>query len=157
MVSEQTYLAAAGELLPALYKLAYSLLRSDADAQDAVQTALLKAWEKRASAKEEHFKGFLSRIVINECRNIQRQRMRVFPAETPPVPGQAPEDNRALYEAIWALPDILRLPVVLKYLQDYSEREAASALGVPVTTFKNRLHRARKALRKTLDREVTFE
>ena len=36
-------------------------------------------------------------------------------------------------------------------------KEQLEALGIPVTTFKNRLHRARKALRKTLDREVTFE
>ena len=52
---------------------------------------------------------------------------------------------------------MLRLTLLLKYMQDLSEKEAAAALGIPVTTFKNRLHRARKALRKTLDREVTFE
>ena len=52
---------------------------------------------------------------------------------------------------------LLFVPLLLKYAQNLSEKEGAQALGIPVTTFKNRLHRARKALRKTLDGEVTFE
>ena len=55
------------------------------------------------------------------------------------------------------MPDDLRLPLILKYLDAHTEKEAAQALGIPVTTFKNRLHSARKTLRKLLDREVVFE
>ena len=95
--------------------------------------------------------------MINEARNIQRYRMRVFPVETPPAVDQMTPDYRELYDAIFDLPEDLRLPLLLKYMRDLSEKEGAQALGIPVTTFKNRLHRARKALRKTLDREVTFE
>ncbi len=68
-----------------------------------------------------------------------------------------PPDYQELYDAVFALPEDLRLPLLLKYVQDLSEKEGAQALGIPVTTFKNRLHRARKTLRKNLDREVTFE
>ena len=66
-------------------------------------------------------------------------------------------DMREVYQAISALPESLRLPLCLKYLEDLSEKEAAQALGLTVTTFKSRLHRARKLLRKSLDREVTLE
>jgi DNA-directed RNA polymerase specialized sigma24 family protein len=55
------------------------------------------------------------------------------------------------------LSDLLRLPLLLKYIEGCSEKEAAQAIGIPVTTFKNRLHRARTELRKALDREVMFE
>lgn len=157
LITQETYERAAQEMLPVLYKMAMGLLRSDADARDAVQLSLLKAWEKRGAAREDAFRGYLARILINVCRDTQRARMRVFPAELPPLPAQESPDYRELYAALDALPETLRLPVYLKYLHDLSEKEAAQALGVPVSTFKNRLHRARRALRKALDREVTFE
>ena len=157
MADRQEYERVAQEALPALYRIAIGILRCDADARDAVQTALLKGWEKKENAKAGHFRWYLTRILINECRNIQRARMKVFPMEMPPAVENVPPDYRELYDAIFDLPEDLRLPLLLKYAQDLSEKEAAKALGIPVTTFKNRLHRARKALRKTLDREVMFE
>lgn len=157
MVDRQNYERMAQELLPTLYKIAVGMLRSDADARDAVQQALLKAWEKRQSARIETFRGYLTRILINECHNVQRSRMRVFPAELPPLPAPQTPDYRELFEAVQALPEPLKLAVWLKYLHNYSEKEAAQALNIPVTTFKMRLHRARQKLRETLDREVMFE
>ena len=158
MADRMEYERVAQEALPALYKIAMSILRQDADARDAVQQALLKGWEKKENAREGMFRWYLTRILINECRNIQRRRMREFPAETPPAAAwDAPADYRELYAAIDALPEELRLPLIVKYLQGASEKEGAMALGIPVTTFKSRLHRARRTLRKTLDREVMFE
>ncbi len=157
MADRQEYERVAQEALPALYKIAMGILRCDADARDAVQQALLRGWEKKENAREGMFRWYLTRILINECRNIQRHRMRVFPAEMPPAVSQLPPDYRELYDAIHALPEELRLPLMLKYLEGASEKEGAKALGIPVTTFKTRLHRARKALRKSLDREVMFE
>ncbi|MBR6185665.1 MAG: RNA polymerase sigma factor [Clostridia bacterium] len=157
MADRCEYERVAQEALPMLYKIAMGILRCDADARDAVQQALLKAWEKKESAGPGKLRGYLTRILINECRNIQRFRMRTFPVDTPPAAVRMPPDYRELYDALFALPENLRLPLLLKYAQDLSEKEAAQALGIPVTTFKNRLHRARKALRETLDREVMFE
>ena len=157
MADRQEYERVAQEALPVLYKIAMGILRCDADARDAVQQALLKGWEKKENARPGKFRWYLTRIVINEARNIQRYRMRVFPAEVPPAVEQMPPDYQELYDAIFALPEDLRLPLLLKYMQGLSEKEGAQALGIPVTTFKNRLHRARKVLRKTLDREVMFE
>ena len=157
MADRQEYERVAQEALPLLYRIAMGVLRCDADARDAVQQALLKGWEKKENAKPGKFRWYLTRIVINEARNIQRSRMRVFPAEIPPAVVQMPPDYRELYDAMFALPEDLRLPLLLKYMRDLSEKEAAQALGIPVTNFKNRLYRARKALRAILEREVTFE
>ena len=157
MADRQEYERVAQEALPMLYKMAMGILRCDADARDAVQQALLKGWEKKENAQAGKFRGYLTRILINECRNIQRHRMRVFPTEVPPAVSELSPDYQELYDAISRLPEKLRLPLLLKYAQDLSEKEAAKALGIPVTTFKNRLHRARKTLRETLDREVMFE
>ena len=157
MADRQEYERVAQEALPMLYKIAFGILRSDADARDAVQQALLKGWEKKENAREGKFRWYLTRILINECRNIQRHRMRVFPVELPPAVQDMPPDYQDLYDAIFRLPEKLRLPLMLKYLQGCSEKEGAEALGIPETTFKARLHRARTELRKTLDREVMFE
>ena len=157
MADRQEYERVAQEALPVLYRIAFSILRSDADARDAVQQALLKGWEKKENAQEGKFRWYLNRILINECHNIQRHRMRVFPVDIPPAVQDMPPDYQDLYEAIFRLPEKLRLPLMLRYMQNCSEKEAAQALGLPVTTFKNRLHRARKELRKALDREVMFE
>ena len=157
MVEVSQWQAQTKAQLPMLYKLAAGMLRSVPDAQDAVQTSLMKAWEKREQVKPEAFRVYLTRILINECHNIQRHRRRVTPVEEMPTEAAAPSSQLPeIMEAIGALPEKLRLPVYLKYLEDLSEEEGARALGIPVTTFRSRLHRARLALQKTLDREVTL-
>lgn len=157
MVTREAFERTAQELLPVMYKVAVSIVRSEQDAKDAMQQALLNVWERRESVRVDTFRAYLMRIVMNECRNIQRRRMRVFPADLPPVSRDAVGEYSDVHEALYQLPETLRLPLMLKYLHGFSEKEASQALHIPVTTFKSRLHRARKALRKILDREVVFE
>lgn len=159
MVDDATFTRESSELLPVLYRVSMSILHARFDAQDAVQQGLLKAWEHRNRARPESLRAWLTRIVINECRNIQRARMRVLPVACirEESPQFTPADT-ALSDAIETLPDKLKIPLLLRYMEQYSEREIALALGLPVTTVKNRLYRARSALKKMLtDSEVTFE
>lgn len=158
MIEEREWQETAKAMLPAMYRVAYGLLGSDADAQDAVQTALMKAWETRDRASSEHMKGYVTRIVVNESRNIQRARMRMSPVSEVPERRAVQEESRLseVLEAIYALPQPLREAVVLKYLNDTPEKEAARALGIPMTTLRSRLFRARQQLRKTLCEEVTL-
>lgn len=150
---------AAEENMQSLYRLSVSILHTSYDAQDAVQQGLLRAWERLDTARPEQFRAWLTRIVINECHNIQRRRMRVVPVEQMPE-GVAPDDLTAaeneLRGAIENLPEKLRVPLLLRYMEGYSEKEIAQTLGVPVTTVKNRLFRARRAVRVKIDGEVTF-
>jgi len=160
VISDKALTAQMQEQLEGLYRLSLSILRSAADAQDAVQQGMLRAWERRRQVSDESkTRAWLTRIVVNECRNIQRKRMRVFPVAQMPEGGA---DNRTaeseeMKAAIDALNEKLRTPLLLKYMEGFSEREIAMALGIPVTTVKSRLHRARKALRMVLeDAEVRF-
>lgn len=143
-------------MLPGLYRLAQSLLRHTADAQDAVQQAAVKAWQARDRMQPGWERAYLTRIVINECRNIQRQRQRVQPFDTLPERVETPPET-GLREAIEALPEALRLPLLLKYMEGYSEREAADALNISIPAMKSRLFRARRQLQKTLKEEVGLE
>lgn len=159
MVDAAAFQREAEAMLPRLYQTAYYVLRSRPDAEDAVQQGLMKAWAARGRARPETFGGWLARIVINECRNIQRHRMRVVPTEAMDegVADFAPPDPD-LAQAVMALPEAVRIPFVLKYLACFSEREVALAVRVPVSTVKNRLAKARRMLREALaDEEVSFE
>ena len=146
----------AEENMQGLYRLSFSILHTRHDAQDAVQQGLLRAWERRETARPEQIRAWLTRIVINECHNIQRKRMRVvLMGEMPEM--AAPEDTyeaeAELRSAIDSLPEKLRVPLLLRYMERYSETEIAQTLGVPVTTVKNRLFRARRAVRAKFDEE----
>jgi len=160
VVSERALTAKMQEQLEPLYRLSLSILRSQADAQDAVQQGMMRAWERRRQVSDESkLRAWLTRIVINECRNIQRKHMRAFPvAQMPQGMQKAYEmEDGELRAAIDALPEKLRTPLLLHYMEGFSEREIAGVLGIPVTTVKSRLYRARKALRMELeDAEVRF-
>lgn len=143
-------------LLPGLYRIAVSVLRNRADAQDAVQQALLNAWTARERILSDNLRAYVTRIVVNECRNIQRAHMRVTVTERPPETAYEPPDG-ALREALDALSEPLRTPLLLKYMEGYSEQEVCRALRLPLTTVKSRLYRARMALKRELNcREVRF-
>jgi len=159
VVSDKALTAGMQEQLAPLYRLSLSILHSQADAQDAVQQGMLRAWEKRRQVSEEYkIRAWLARIVVNECRNIQRKRMRVFPvAEMPDGAQEGEMQSDCLKGAMNALPEKLRTPLLLHYMDGFSEKEIASILSIPGTTVKSRIHRARKALRIELeDAEVRF-
>ena len=141
------------EMLPGLYRLAQSILHQSADAQDAVQQAAIKAWQARDRVRTGGERAYFTRIVINECRNIQRQRMRTMPVAEFPDKGYLPPDME-LANAIASLPEQLRLPILLKYMEGYSEKEAAAALDITVPALKARLFKARRQLEKELKEEV---
>ena len=157
MISDDQFTRETIALTPTLYRISMSILRHEADCRDAVQQALLKAWVVRGRLEETRFHTYLTRIVINECRNIQRQRMRVTPvAELPEMAYNMQQEESELREAIDLLPESLRTPLLLHYMERFNEKETAGALGITVVAVKNRLYRARKALKQQLkDWEVT--
>ena len=158
MVDDVTWQETAKANLPLLYKLAHQALHNPQDAQDAVQTALMHAWEKRSRIQPEKLRAYLCRAVLNERKMLLRHRNRVVPVEDFPVrPAKASPDLRPLMQAISALPEKYRWPVWLFFLEDLSAKEAAEALGLALSAFTSRLHRAKKILRQALGEEADYE
>ena len=152
-MDETTYIAVNEQYMPSLYRAAYSIVQNRHDAEDAVQQALLNAWKGREKARDGAERAWMMRIVINECYTILRKRQRSIPTDqVPETPVQ--QADPALYEAISALPENLRTPFLLKYMEGMSEKEVAAALRLPLPSVKNRLFRARKKLQKELQEEV---
>lgn len=157
MISDDQFTRETTALTPTLYRISMSILRHEADCRDAVQQALLNVWVARGRLEEARFRTYLTRVVINECRNIQRRRIRETPVdEMPDLEYVMQPEQSELREAIDLLPESLRTPLLLHYMELFSEKETAGALGITVVAVKNRLYRARKALKQQLkDWEVT--
>lgn len=134
-----------------MYRVAWSILRNNADCEDALQDAALRAWEKRGRLRDERFfRTWITRILINACYDTQRKRRRTVPLDEIPEQAAASAPDPALALALEALPEKLRLPLVLCYSEGMSYEEAADALRIPVTTLRGRIHRGKEQLRKEL-------
>lgn len=155
-MNEETFTAAVQRLEARMYRTAVSLLWNDADAADAIQECILKAWDKRHTLRNEKaLDGWLMRILINECRNIQRRRRRQpLPLEEALTKAAPDAPDLEVREAIRTLPEGYRLPLVLHYVERMDLEEVSTVLRLPVTTVKGRLFRARKMLQAKLREEV---
>ena len=138
-----------------LYRISCGMLRSPQDRQDAVQEAVLKAWQKLDGLRnEKFFETWLTRILINECYNLLAARKSQLPLEEAPELPALPEGaSRELRDALLGLEEKLRLPVILHYMEGYRVREIAGILGLPEGTVKTRLARAKRELKKYLEED----
>ena len=137
-----------------MYRVAWSILRNDDDVQDALQDAALRAWEKRDRLREEkYFRTWITRILINVCYDTQRKHRRIVPIHTLPdqADNSAPDPDLAI--ALEAVPEKLRLPLVLCCSEGMTYEEAAEVLRIPLSTLQGRLRRGKEALRKELKAE----
>lgn len=156
-MTKDQFTQAVVALQPTLYRLARTQLASQADREDAVQETLRRAWEKRDRLRDERaVKAWLVRILLNVCRDTQRQHRRQTPvAEVPERPAQ--EASHPLVDALLTLPAKYRAVIVLHYAEGYSVAETAALLGIPQGTVKTRLARGRRALEKAYQREALTE
>jgi RNA polymerase sigma-70 factor (ECF subfamily) len=145
----------------ASFRTACLILGNRADAEEAVQDAFLRAWRFRDSlASVPSIKPWLYRVVVNACYSKLRQEIphRDQRAGDEPLahmaaatadPAQWAEQSEVaetLLEALRRLPISLRVPVVLRYYADLSERDIALAIGRRQGTVKSRLHEAKRRL-----------
>ena len=136
-----------------LYRIARTMLSSDADCEDAVQEALLKAWAKIHTLRESAwFETWLVRILINECRQIWRKRPRAEVELIDNITADIPEGT-PVTEAILALPPKVRIAMELHYVEGYSIAECAQLLAITESAVKARLFRGRTLMKYTLGEE----
>lgn len=114
---------------PLLYHVACGLLSGESDREDAVQSAIEKAWRKADSLREpDKLKPWLVRILVNECHEVLRRRKREIPTENlPEESAPPPQEQRELRELVMSLPENERLPIVLHYLEGFSTQDRVRA------------------------------
>jgi RNA polymerase sigma-70 factor (ECF subfamily) len=144
------FAAAVKQIERLLYAASFSILGNSDACADAVQSALLKAWQNRASLKDSaQFRSWMVRIVQNESKNYLRKKPNLPLDENTPCT----EDDQACFDvkqALCRLPESARLIVMLYYFERYSVRDICALLNLPEGTVHSRLSRARDQLRKEL-------
>jgi RNA polymerase sigma-70 factor (ECF subfamily) len=148
------------ESAPLAFRVAYSVLRQRQDAEDVAQEALVRAYRKIGSLRDSaSFRAWLvriaSRLALDFRRSGRRREIReqVFVEAPRPGPDElAAQDEfrERLWVAIDALPEPLRLVVVLGSLEGHTMSELSRLLDLPEGTVKSRLHEARKRLAEAL-------
>ena len=146
------------------------------DAEEVAQDTLLKVFENFASLREpEHVRSWVFRIARNAC--LMKRRRSIFapdhelslddgsgydrslasPAPPPDAELYREEMNAALTRAIQALHPNYRSVILLRDIEELSTEETAGVLDVSIDVVKQRLHRARLALRKEMERSLYAE
>lgn len=143
------------------FRVAYSVLRHRQDAEDVAQDAYVRAHRVfRQLRDRDRFRAWLARmtwrLALDHQRGYKRRAAREDRAARPDVTPShedevlANERSRRLWAAIDALPDRLRLVVVLASIEEHSVRDVAAILGAPEGTVKSRLFEARQKLQELL-------
>ncbi len=142
------------------FRVAYSVLRQREDAEDVAQEAFVRAHGRfRQLRDREKFRAWLVRMTWRMALDRQRADRRRATRELAAAPGPepAPRDSAVaseraerLWAAIEALPDKLRLTIVLAGIEGHDVREVAALLRLPEGTVKSRLFLARKRLKDEL-------
>lgn len=145
------------------FRLAFLITRDAAEAEDAAQEALLKAWRSLGRFRSsEPLRPWLLRIVANEARNRRRsagrrahlalrlQNVQISggAAPSPEELVTAAHERRELFSRLETLPEQARLVLACRFLLDLSEAETAMVLGVRPGTVKSRTARALHRLRQ---------
>jgi len=161
-----------------VYNITFRMLGNRAEAEDVAQEVFISVFKTVDQFREESkFSTWLYRVAVNHCKNRIKYLARRHDRDRDEldenshqangaavgVPVRAAQPDRALegaqmerllQEAIGNLDDDHRIVVVLRDIEDLSIEEICEITGLPDGTVKSRLHRARLALRKKLQRHV---
>jgi RNA polymerase sigma-70 factor (ECF subfamily) len=162
-----------------LYRAARSILKNEAEAEDAVQEAYMQAYRAMGDFRgDAKISTWLVRIVVNESitrlhRHARRaeiirlegeesqpdlhsseESMNESPPEQPDRAAVRSETRRLLEAKIDELPDAFRAVFVLRAVEEMTVEESAAALDIPEATVRTRFFRAKGLLRESLSREI---
>lgn len=136
-----------------MYRLAYSILRNDADAQDAVSESIVLAFENRTRIqKKNSAKPWLMQIVANASKTMYAKSSRVVLSDQmEQFERSEPFRDDAVWAVVMELSEEFREIVVLYYYEQFTTREIGRMLKIPEGTVKSRLSRAREKLLKIIE------
>ena len=148
---------------PRLFRTAHALTGDRHEAEDLLQTALIKAygsWGRISRAANRD--AYVRRMLVNQLISWRRRplhRSETTTADVPDAGTPGPElgitESGAMWQALAALPPRQRAVVVLRYYEDLSESEIAAVLGIAPGTVKSQCSGALRTLRTRLSQVTT--
>ena len=134
-----------------LYRTARTILGIEADAEDALDETMFKAWRGIHSLRHpEFFDTWITTILVRECQKIlKRQKRELLYAELPETAVEA-LDALPIHEAVRCLPQQLRDVIALRFFSEMTVPQTAQALAIPEGTVKTRQRKALSLLKLEL-------
>lgn len=153
---ERAFTSLVAQFLPDAQRLAYAMLLSSADCEDAVQEATIKAWLAHHRLREgSNFRAWFLTIVANECKQRRRNKWWSILKLPDRLASGASADildaEIDLRRALVRLPYDSRLALVLRYYLDLQMDDVGRVLGVSEKAAKSRIHRGLRRLRVEVD------
>ncbi len=138
-----------------LFRICLSILKNPSDAEDAVQDTAIKYMQKSPVFLEpEHEKAWLIKVAVNECRITRRFWSRHPQISMDELRDCIPSPEPCeIVESLLALPDGVRIVMVLHYVEGYRTEEIAPMIGRSASAVKMRLQKGRKLLEQTYREE----
>ena len=141
----------------AMYRVAYSYMQNEHDANDALSEMSYLALKNMHKVKSpQHFKTWLVRIVINTCLQMKRKQRKMLITEVLPEQTETMKKLFDLNDAISQLSIEQQQLIHLKYFRDLKNSEIATIQDIPEGTVKSRLHATLRKLRAILREEEKF-
>lgn len=139
-------------------RVATAVTKNQNTASDVVQETFIRVYKNIGDFDcDKAFKPWFYRILINECNRYLKKQAKVIPMEIddkvklePQIDAHHFEEYEDLYDAIQSLDDTQRIPIVLKYLNDFTEMDIALALELNINTVKSRLFKGKRKLKELL-------
>ena len=155
MTKEETLTSFLIETQARSYRLAYSVLHNRDESLDAVQTAVCRALEHQDSLRDPGaVKTWFTRILMNACNDLLRQRSRVvpFPENGEEPFGEDPEpSDETLARRVDALPREMGTVIKLRFYEELTLKEIGEVTGQNVNTVKSRLYAGLRKLRVAME------
>lgn len=164
---ESAYLTVYNEYAGTIYRLCYSLLQQEQDAEEVMQDSFEYAFRKlhQYDARKAGFKTWLYQIAVSRCRNKRRRKwLPTFSIseqvreevadEANPTPAERlalSERQQVVWDALQRLTPKLRETAVLRYYEGLTYNEIGQILSIPPKTAESRMRLAHKALREELE------
>ncbi|MDO4272523.1 MAG: sigma-70 family RNA polymerase sigma factor [Eubacteriales bacterium] len=133
--------------MQSMYKVARAYLKNDEDVADAIQDTILCCFEKLTTLEQNrYFKTWLTRILINKCKDILQSKSRVMYTDSLPETPIYDEDFEAAEwnNVLAPLDEKYRTILLLYYMEGFNTREISEILNLKESTVKSRLQRGRQ-------------
>lgn len=153
-LDKDTFVCLIQENKVPLYRLSKSILKNEADVQDAISEAIIKAYSNRHKLKKvDSFKLWIMKILVNECYSIIKKHKKVELIEDFTAYEGAYEDKieDSLMVYVNQLQDEFKSVIILFYYDDISIKDISEILNISVGTVKSRLSRAKAKLKTMME------
>ncbi len=163
--NKQTYANIIDHYKNPLYATILRMTKNPHDAQDLLQEAFIKVYQQLDKYDEKgSFSSWLYRVAINHCMDTFRKKHvktshielneeQAVDPNHPEVVFLKKEESRQVERLIGTLPEDERLIILLRYVNEMSYDEISVLTEVPLSTVRNKIHRAKQKMRSTVKRE----